>query len=483
MFPFALSSIDTSIVTAYKSGMGDSAPSRAAANHLCVLVHGLWGNPNHLSYLTSSLREAYSEDELHILVVARNAGSQTYDGIELGGERITQEIEDELERLARNGQTIRKISIIGYSLGGLISRYAIGLMYYKGWFDKIEPVNFTTFATPHLGVRTPLLGVWNHLWNVLGARMLSASGRQLFTIDSFRNTGRPLLANLADPESVFIKGLAKFKHRSLYCNIVNDRSVVYYTAGISRIDPFTDPDAVKINYLKGYEDVILDPDNPVQPKQEQEDALPTFYKRLAGKSCSMLSNLPLMLFLIVFIPIAMVLFIINSGIQSVRSSRRIRLHAEGKSGINTSAYSIPLLVNEVRREAEEIFEGINHNQEYLPSGSEEIATPANSKPNAPKAVRIKSDPGEKLVLEESGEAEDEAPHHPDNRKLEFPTLALTPAQFAMIQALDDVGFRKYPVYIHKHRHSHAAIIVRKLNKPSFDEGKLVVKHWLSEFEV
>lgn len=73
-------------------------------------------------------------------MVARNAGSQTYDGIELGGERITQEIEDELERLARNGQTIRKISIIGYSLGGLISRYAIGLMYYKGWFDKIEPV-------------------------------------------------------------------------------------------------------------------------------------------------------------------------------------------------------------------------------------------------------------------------------------------------------------------------------------------------------
>lgn len=341
-------------------------------------------------------------------------------------------------------------------------------------------MNFTTFASPHLGVRTPLLGMWNHLWNVLGARMLSASGRQLFTIDSFRNTGRPLLANLADPDSVFIKGLAKFKHRSLYCNIVNDRSVVYYTAGISRIDPFKDPDAVKINYLTGYDDVIIDPSNPVSPKDDEEGTLPTFYRRFAGRSYSVLSRLPLMLFLMLFIPIATVLFTINSAVQSIRSSRRIRLHAEGKSGINTSAYSIPLFVNEVRREAEEIFEGINHNQEYLPSGNEELATPAGLKPNAPKAVRNKS---EKLVLEEYGVADDEPPQHPDHRQLEFPTLALTPAQFAMIQALDDVGFKKYPVYIHKDFHSHAAIIVRKLNKPSFDEGKLVVKHWLSEFEV
>ncbi|OJD33206.1 lipase serine esterase [Diplodia corticola] len=482
MLPFNFSTIASSFIAADESGMGEPSPPGAAANHLCVLVHGLWGNPNHLAYLTSSLREAFSEDELHILVVARNAGSQTYDGIELGGERITQEIEEELDRLAHAGQTIRKISIIGYSLGGLIARYAIGLMYHKGWFEKIEPVNFTTFATPHLGVRTPLIGVWNHMWNVLGARLLSASGRQLFTIDSFRNTGRPLLANLADPESVFIKGLAKFKHKSLYCNVVNDRSVVYYSAGISRIDPYSDPDAVKINYLKGYEDVVIDPDHPVVPKHDQDDALPTFYKRFAGKSYSVLAKLPLMLFLVVFIPIALVLFILNSAIQSVRSSRRIRLHAEGKSGINTSAYSIPLLMDEVRHEADEIFEGMNHNQEYLPSGSEELATPTNSKPNAPKAVRTKSDPGEKLVLEESGEAEDEAPHHPENRQLEFPTLALTPAQFAMIQALDDVGIRKYPVYIHKDRHSHAAIIVRKLNNPS-PEGKLVVKHWLSEFEV
>lgn len=157
------------------------------------VLRRLWGNPKHLSYIASSLRSEIPEDKLEILVAARNSGSFTYDGIELGGERVTQEIEQKIEELARRGQVIRKLSIAGYSLGGLVARYAIGLLYHKGYFEdgKIEPVNFTTFVTPHLGVRTPLLGFHNHLWNVLGARTLSMSGRQLFMIDSFRETGKP----------------------------------------------------------------------------------------------------------------------------------------------------------------------------------------------------------------------------------------------------------------------------------------------------
>jgi predicted esterase len=99
-----------------------------------------WGNPNHLNFVTTSLREKHPEDNLHVLVAKRNSGSFTYDGIELGGERLTNEIEEELEELARSGHDIKKISIIGYSLGGLISRYAIGLLYHKGVFQRVEPV-------------------------------------------------------------------------------------------------------------------------------------------------------------------------------------------------------------------------------------------------------------------------------------------------------------------------------------------------------
>lgn len=100
----------------------------------------LKGNPAHLKFVSDSLREKFAKDQLHILVVKRNAGSFTYDGIELGGERVTREIEETLEELAANGHEIKKISVIGYSLGGLIARYAIGLLYHKGVFKRLEPV-------------------------------------------------------------------------------------------------------------------------------------------------------------------------------------------------------------------------------------------------------------------------------------------------------------------------------------------------------
>lgn len=110
------------------------------AQHLCVLVHGLWGNPNHLEVMAQSLRAKYPEETLHILIAKRNSGSFTYDGIELGGERVCQEIEEEVDKLTKSGQEIKKISMVGYSLGGLVARYAIGLLESKGFFEKIEPV-------------------------------------------------------------------------------------------------------------------------------------------------------------------------------------------------------------------------------------------------------------------------------------------------------------------------------------------------------
>lgn len=447
-------------------------------------MYSLWGNPNHLWYLASALREQYPEDKAHILVAKRNAGSFTYDGIELGGERVTQEIEQTLEELEGKGQHIKKISVIGYSLGGLVARYAIGLLYNRGWFEKLQPVNFTTFATPHLGVRTPLLGYHNHIWNVLGARLLSMSGRQLFTIDSFRETGRPLLSVLADSDSIFIKALAKFKHKSLYSNIVNDRSAVYYTTGISRTDPYVDLKAINVNYLEGYGPVILDPDNPVVPREEESDL--TLRQRVVGSTTTLLTRIPFALFLVLFMTIVVPAFLITSVVQSFRSSRRIRLHHEGKAGIDAKEYQVPFfvsMVRDVRQTAEDIFENVNQaqSQEYLPAGTEEIAledgsmSPISSPVLVPRHSKSRS-------LSSLSEKQPLLDDEEETKQVEMPTLALTPNQFAMIQALDEVGFKKYPVWIHEARHSHAAIIVR-MDKENFGEGKLIVKHWLSEFEV
>lgn len=331
--------------------------------------------------------------------------------------------------------------------------------------------NFTTFATPHLGVRTPLKGYHSHIWNVLGARTLSMSGRQLFGIDTFRDTGRPLLAVLADPDSIFLKGLAQFKHRSLYANVVNDRTVTYYTAGISQTDPFVNPDKVKMNYIAGYEDVILDGENPVSSKEPEAPA--ALIPRLTSGTQLVLGRIPIVAFLTVFIPIGITGFLVNSAIQSLRSAQRIRLHESGNAGINIQQYRIGNMINAVRREAEDMFENVNNAQEqdYLSAGSEEVASPTQP-----------STPGTKRNNSVSHSDVESMKEHKDSRKMEFPTLALTQYQFGMIEALDNVGFEKHPVYIHNHRHSHAAIIVR-IDKKAFDEGRVVINHWLDNFRV
>ncbi|KAI1443453.1 DUF676-domain-containing protein [Annulohypoxylon stygium] len=427
-----------------------------AADHLCVLVHGLWGNPNHMKSVAKALRETYSEDELYLLVAKRNSDSFTYDGIERGGERVCLEIEEELEKVRNKGGKITKLSIVGYSLGGLVARYAIGLLEMRGILREVEPVNFTTFASPHLGVRTPLRGWHNHIWNVLGARTLSMSGRQLFTIDDYRDTGRPLLAVLADPESIFISGLKRFKRRTLYANVVNDRSAVYYTTGISKTDPYMNTSRIKANYLKGYEDVILDPLNPVSPLVSKDS------KGMAGftaGSLGYLRNAPLMLALVVFIPIGVTAFLLNSVVQTFRSSKRIRLHESGLTDIPVENYRSPIWIKDIRGTVEDVYENLNSLQEesYLQESDDEG-----------------DDDGDLNKAEAEILALERKKSHP-----QFPTLALTPAQFAMIDELDKVGFRKYPVWIHKVRHSHAAIIVRS-DTPRFSEGLTVLKHWTKE---
>jgi hypothetical protein len=114
-----------------------SALCRPPANsNICRL----WGNPDHLWYLKSSLKAEFPEDKLHVFLPKRNSGNFTYDGIEVGGERAVHEIEEEIQRLEESGTPVEKISVIGYSLGGLVARYAIGLLYHKGWFEKLEPV-------------------------------------------------------------------------------------------------------------------------------------------------------------------------------------------------------------------------------------------------------------------------------------------------------------------------------------------------------
>ncbi len=422
----------------------------------------LWGNPGHLEYMSSALRDKHSEDSLHILVATTNSNNNTYDGIEVGAERVTHETEKYIEDLESKGTKIRKLSVVGYSLGGLVARYAIGLLYARGWFDRLAPVNFTTFASPHLGVRAPVMGLQHRIWNILGSRTLSTSGRQLFTIDTFRDTKRPLLSLLADPSSIFMIALSRFPNRVLYANCINDRSAPYYTTSISTTDPFTNLDTINMNYLKDYEPIILDPTHPITVKPPRKR--PSFFTRLVGSSGTLLSQAPLFGLLVVLVPIGSFVFLVNSGIQSVRSQKRIRLHEEGKAGIGLGSYRIPLMAENARSAIEGAIENISSGPKLLPA--------TYSKDQPPKRDSVPSQNGQ---LEKS----DKQVNQIDG----FATLPLSSEQFEMVDALDKLGFKKYRVYIHDVRHSHAAIIVR-MKRRAFEPGKTVVRHWLDEeFEI
>jgi len=339
--------------------------------------------------------------------------------------------------------------------------------------------------------------------NVIGARLLSASGRQLFAIDNFRNTGRPLLSVLADKDSAFFKGLGRFQNRVLYANVVNDRATCYYTAGISRFDPYVDMSGISLNYIPGYSPIVLDPDNPISTATEGGDEKLPVAHQISGTTHGTAMRWPMVLIYTIVIPIGMVIFLLNSLIQTMSSMIRIRLHSSDKLGYDR----LPPLVEEMQEAAEELIEDIHHEMipQHLTANSEESAGERLVNAITPrKTVRIQEGvrdsvlitltngtvPQEESVTSDSGPPPPKsapAPKSimkhlppPTQEKLEFPTLALSHQQFEMINNIDELNFRKYPVFIHNDRHSHAAIIVRKPWAKRWDEGRVVVAHWLDK---
>lgn len=292
----------------------------------------------------------------------------------------------------------------------------------------------------------------------------------MFSIDEFRDTGKPLLEVLGDPESIFIKGLAKFERRTLYANIVNDKSAVYYTTGISKIDPFTHIDKVEVTYLKGYEDVIVDPTVPVLFKDPDPVDL-TYSERISKQLNSFVGRMPLVLALMIIIPLGSAIFLVNAGYQSIKSSRRIRLYEHGLAGIKPSEYRVPLLIKGVQEAVEDAYENLNSSQdnEYLAVDAEGNIESGASSSSGNDASQSAGDQQPKLSRMKS-EKSDSSQHI-------FPTLALAPYQIRVVDTLNSLGWRKYPVHIHKLRHSHAAIIVR-VQKPKYSEGYEVFRHWL-----
>ncbi|KAF9973773.1 hypothetical protein BGZ73_002961 [Actinomortierella ambigua] len=313
--------------------------------HLVVLQHGMWGYASHVKFIETQFKQSLG-DRLCVYRARANESKYTYDGIDLCGIRLAEEIHAVIKVIEEGGsiedmkgqkkrpskknpktpspsssspssssssttaqnsaststaslqsttrpRKVTQFSYLGYSLGGLIGRFAIGVLETQKFFSPvseggsgIEPVYFITMATPHLGIRTPSQSHYSRLFNYLSARILSRTGEQLQLTDSYlpkddledqqetpssgkspKNQsqhygshqgggGVPLLVAMAEPGSIFLQALVRFKKRALYCNIRNDRSVPFWTGSFSDADPFQDLDTVNIQYHSKYSSLI-----------------------------------------------------------------------------------------------------------------------------------------------------------------------------------------------------------------------------------
>lgn len=103
-----------------------------------------------------------------------------------------------MQELEKDGKKVSRFSVTGYSLGGLVARYVVGVLHQRNFFKNVAPVNFNTIATPHIGLpRYPSL--ISSLASSLGPKLLSRTGEQFYCADQWSPSGRPLIEVMADP--------------------------------------------------------------------------------------------------------------------------------------------------------------------------------------------------------------------------------------------------------------------------------------------
>lgn len=176
------------------------------------------------------------------------------------GERLAEEV----RQIVQRRRNLRKISFVAHSLGGLITRYAIGKLYEPamdetsscdtdktsdeqnvpgaGKIAGLEPINFITSATPHLGSRWNkqlpfLFGVPLFERTAAGTAhfIVGRTGKHLFLTD--RDDGKPpLLLRMVEDcdDGKFMSALRSFKRHVAYANVTYDHIVGWRTSSIRR---------------------------------------------------------------------------------------------------------------------------------------------------------------------------------------------------------------------------------------------------------
>lgn len=213
-----------------------------------------------------------------------NTFTKTFAGIDGAGKRLA----DEVMQVIKRTNSLKRISFLAHSLGGLFARYAISVLYSpaalstdecnevpastnsksktasssrRGLIAGLEPVNYITLATPHLGVRgkkqLPFLfglPILEKLAPSIASIFVGRTGSQLFLTDGKPNKPPLLLRMASDCEDgKFISALGAFRCRILYANVSYDHMVGWRTSSIRRESELFKPPRQS---LDGYKHVV-----------------------------------------------------------------------------------------------------------------------------------------------------------------------------------------------------------------------------------
>lgn len=219
--------------------LGNGACTCGSPEELIVLAHGLQGDLADFSYLLDELDASGPARAGRALVHGSSVNTdRTHDGVMAGGERLAYDI----RAVVASHSSLRRVSLVGFSLGALYIRYAAAALYdpETKTIAGLEPACFIAVAGPHLGVRN--FGVYRFLPNVLTSRahlLIGDTGRELFLEDGVNSLLVRMTADDLDvaPDSSsiprplkFISALKAFQHRYLYANTRSDFMVNYGTA-------------------------------------------------------------------------------------------------------------------------------------------------------------------------------------------------------------------------------------------------------------
>lgn len=252
-------------------------------DHLLVLVHGILASPSDWTYAEAELKRRLGRNFL-IYASSCNSHTKTFAGVDGAGKRLAEEV----LQVVKKRESLKRISFLAHSLGGLFARYAVAALYSEcdssgtqsnnvtdssdgnlqtstpstqGMIAGLEPVSFITLATPHLGVRGRkqlpfLLGlpILEKLAPPIAPFVVGRTGKQLFLTDG-KPSRPPLFLRMAsDCEGgKFLSALGAFRNRTVYANVSYDHMVGWRTSSIRREKELVKPPSLS---LDGYKHVV-----------------------------------------------------------------------------------------------------------------------------------------------------------------------------------------------------------------------------------